>query len=149
MKNIVIEKTSSGTYVVKADTERFGEQEIMFESYSKAECVQYILKTVVSLFRATGKEMYLAAMIDWMGKDKMSQLTSACERNAYLTSYYGLEHIRVYESATGGVYVKMEGTRSSFSLYIDGNGEIKRAPAVKSMLEGQTYHGTNVFSFMG
>ena len=149
MKNIRIERTSNGTYVVKADTDRFGEQEIMFESFSKDECVQYILQAVVFLFRATGKETYLAAMIDWMGKDKRTKLTSACERNAYLTSYYGLEHIYVYESATGGVYVKMEGTRSSFAVYIDGNGEIKRAPAVKSMRKGRTYHGTNVFSFMG
>lgn len=148
MKNIRIEKTSNGTYIVKADTKRFGEQEIMFESFSKDECVQYILKTVVFLFQATGKKMYLATMIDWMGKDKMSKLVSACERNCYLTSYYGLEHIYVYESATGGVYVKMEGTRSSFSLYIDGNGEIKRAPAVKTMRETGNYHGTDVFNFM-
>lgn len=148
MKNIRIEKTSTGTYVVRADTDRFGTQEIMFESFDKNECVQYILKTVVFLFRATGKQTYLADMIDWMGKDKMTKLTSACERNAYLTSYYGLEHIRVYESAAGGVYVKMEGTRSSFSLFIDGNGNIKRAPAVKTMRERGTYHGTEVFAFM-
>ena len=57
MKNIVIEKTGNGTYAVKADTERFGEQEIMFESYSKGECVKYILKTMVFLFRTTGEEM--------------------------------------------------------------------------------------------
>ncbi len=149
MKNIIIEKTGNGTYVVKADTERFGKQEIMFESYRKAECVQYILKTVAFLFRATGKELYLAEMIDWMGEDKMSKLTAACERNAYLTSYYGLEHIRTYESERGGVYIKMEGCRSSFALYVDESGAIKKAPAVKTMREGRTYHGTSVFGFMG
>ena len=149
MENIKIERTNNGTFVVKADTERFGKQEIMFESFNKDECVQYIMKSVVSLFRATGKKIYLAAMIDWMDKDKRTKLISACERNAYLTSYYGLEHIRVYESATGGVYVKMEGTRSPFTVYIDRNGEIKRAPAVKTMRKLGTYHGTNVFSFMG
>jgi len=112
MKNIAIEATVNGTYVVRADTERFGEHEIMFESYSKSECVQYILKTVAFLFRATDKELYLAEMIDWMGEDKRSKLTAACERNAYLTSYYGLEHIRTYESENGGVYIKMTRTPS-------------------------------------
>lgn len=149
MKNIIIEKTGDGTYVVKADTERFGKQEIMFESYSKVECVGYILKVVTFLFRSTGKEMYLAEMVNWMGDGKMAKLEAACGRNAYLTSYYGLEHIRTYESESGGVYVKMEGTRSSFSLYVDGNGVIKRAPSIKTMREIGTYHGTNVFSFMG
>ena len=149
MKNIVIEKTSNGTYVVKADTERFGKQEIMFESYSKTECVQYILKTVAFLFRVTGKEMYLAEMVNWMGDDKMAKLEAACGRNAYLTSYYGLEHIYTYESQNGGVYVKMEGTRSSFSLFVDENGIIRKAPAVRTMRECSTYHGTNVCSFMG
>lgn len=148
MKNIVIEKTGNGTYAVKADTERFGEQEIMFESYSKGECVKYILKTMVFLFRTTGEEMYLAGMVNWMGEDKMAKLEAACERNAYLTSYYGLEHIRTYESENGGVYIKMEGTRSSFTLYVDGNGTIKKAPPIKTMRKGRTYHGTNVFSFM-
>lgn len=149
MKNIVIEKTINGTYVVKADTERFGEQEIMFESYSKAECVKYILKTVMFLFRATEKGMYLAEIVNWMGEEKMSKLIVACERNAYLTSYYGLEHIRTYESETGGVYIKMEGTRSSFSLYVDENGTVKKAPPIKTMREVGTYHGTAVFIFMG
>lgn len=149
MKNIVIEKTSNNTYVVKADTECFGEQETMFESHSEAECVRYILKTVVFLFRVTGKGMYLARMIDWMGEDKMSKLTAACERNAYLTGFYGLELISTYESANGGVYVKMEGTRTSFSLYVDENGVVKKAPVVRTMQKGCTYCGTNVFSFMG
>ena len=149
MKSINIEQLASGTYAVKADTERFGEQEIMFESYSKAECVQYILKTMAFLFRATGKEMYLAKMVRWMGEDKMAKLEAACGRNAYLTSYYGLEHIRTYESESGGVYIKMEGTRSYFSVFIDENGVIKKAPAVKTMRYRGTYHGTNVFSFMG
>lgn len=149
MKNISIENTGNGTYVVRADTERFGEQEIMFESYNKAECVKYILKTAVFLFRATGKEMYLAEMVNWMGEDKMAKLEAACGRNAYPTSYYGLEHVRTYESEDGGVYIKMEGTRSSFSLYVDENGVVKKAPPIKTMIEGRTYHGTNVFSFMG
>ena len=41
MKNINISKTDNRTWVVKADTERFGIQEIMFESYKREECVKY------------------------------------------------------------------------------------------------------------
>ena len=115
---------------------------------SGSASVKYILKTMVFLFRTTGEEMYLAGMVNWMGEDKMAKLEAACERNAYLTSYYGLEHIRTYESENGGVYIKMEGTRSSFTLYVDGNGTIKKAPPIKTMRKGRTYHGTNVFSFM-
>lgn len=41
MTNINIARTNNGTWAVKADTERFGKQEIMFESYSRSECVEY------------------------------------------------------------------------------------------------------------
>ena len=82
MKSINIEQLASGTYAVKADTERFGEQEIMFESYSKAECVQYILKTMAFLFRATGKEMYLAKMVRWMGEDKITGWSTSARTRA-------------------------------------------------------------------
>lgn len=41
MTNINIVRTNNGTWAVKADTERFGKQEIMFESHSRRECVAY------------------------------------------------------------------------------------------------------------
>ena len=44
MENIKIEITSKNTYVVKADTERFGIQEIMYEAPSRKDCVEYINK---------------------------------------------------------------------------------------------------------
>lgn len=44
MKNINIEQIKNGTYVVKADTERFGIQEIMFEGLNEQECINYIEK---------------------------------------------------------------------------------------------------------
>jgi len=43
MENINIEyNTSNRTYLVKADTKRFGIQEIMFEGLNKKECLDYI-----------------------------------------------------------------------------------------------------------
>lgn len=42
MENINIERTGNGTFIVKADTERFGIQEIMFEGSSIDECENYI-----------------------------------------------------------------------------------------------------------
>jgi len=41
MRNIKIESTDNNTFVVKADTERFGTQKIMFEGTDN-ECVSYI-----------------------------------------------------------------------------------------------------------
>lgn len=149
MKNIRIEHLQSGTYVVKADTERFGEQEIMFESYRKSECVRYILKVAAFLFRVTGNPMYLTVLVDWMGDERSQKLHSACERNSFLTSVYGLENIYAYKSKDGGVYIKMIGTRSSFSLFVDSNGAVRRAPPVKSMEECGFYKGSNIFAFMG
>jgi len=42
MKNIIIKEIKSNYYVVLADTERFGKQEIMFEGMSFDECTEWI-----------------------------------------------------------------------------------------------------------
>lgn len=42
MKNFKLEKTLTGTWVVKADSQRFGQQAIVFESYKMSECVAWI-----------------------------------------------------------------------------------------------------------
>lgn len=42
MKNIRIEPTVNHTFVVRADTPRFGEHAIMFESCNAAECSEYL-----------------------------------------------------------------------------------------------------------
>lgn len=42
MKNFKLEKTPTGTWVVKADSRRFGQQAIVFESYKMMECVAWI-----------------------------------------------------------------------------------------------------------
>lgn len=42
MKNFRIYLTDNGTYVVKADSKRFGKQSIVFESFSVKECVSWM-----------------------------------------------------------------------------------------------------------
>lgn len=42
MKNFKMEKTSTGTWVVRADSKRFGRKAIVFESYKMMECVAWI-----------------------------------------------------------------------------------------------------------
>lgn len=42
MMNVTIEKSNNNTYLVYADTERWGEHEIMFESYSREECITWL-----------------------------------------------------------------------------------------------------------
>ena len=46
MKNVHIMKTA-GTWIVTADTERFGKDEIMFESYKFDEAIEYLKKNDV------------------------------------------------------------------------------------------------------
>lgn len=53
MKNIKIEKTTNNTYVVKADTERFGKQRIIFESYKINDCINYLKSFEKFSFRIT------------------------------------------------------------------------------------------------
>lgn len=41
-KNFRIYKTENNTFIVRADSERFGKQAIVFESYNTKECWQWI-----------------------------------------------------------------------------------------------------------
>lgn len=45
IENIKFEKNSWGGWLVLGDTERFGEQEILFESHSFAACLEYLKET--------------------------------------------------------------------------------------------------------
>lgn len=42
MEHITIELSTNNTFLVYADTERFGEHEIMFESYKKEDCERWL-----------------------------------------------------------------------------------------------------------
>lgn len=44
MDNFNVEKIATGNFVVKANSERFGEQAIMFQGINRAECLDYIEK---------------------------------------------------------------------------------------------------------
>lgn len=48
MKNVRIIKVNAARWVVKADTKRFGRQQIMFEGISRRECVAYIKRNGVA-----------------------------------------------------------------------------------------------------
>lgn len=41
MRNFKVEATNNNTYVVRADSNRFGDYQIVFESYKKSECYEY------------------------------------------------------------------------------------------------------------
>jgi len=43
--NFNIEKVNCGNFVVRSDSERFGVQAIVYESYSRMECVEYIARS--------------------------------------------------------------------------------------------------------
>lgn len=44
MKNVTLEKVSKTYYLVRATTDRFGENEIMFEGISIDDCLNYITR---------------------------------------------------------------------------------------------------------
>ena len=58
-----------------------------------------------------------------MPEDKKKVLVNALDRNCILTSYWGLDNqsVEVYKE---GWYIKMEGCRSSFTMWVgDNDGE--------------------------
>ena len=70
-------------------------------------------------------------MLLTMPAEKKTALANACRRNALLTSYYGLDHM-VLTVYVEGWLLKLDGCRSSFSVYAkdnDGVLEFTRKPA--------------------
>lgn len=54
---------------------------------------------------------------------KRRTLSKACDRNSYLTSFYGLPDAKM-EIYKEGFYLKLSGTRSQFSVYARDNDGI-------------------------
>ena len=70
-------------------------------------------------------------MLATMPEQKKKVLDSACTRNFYLTSYYGLEFL-TFTVYIEGFLIEMEGTRAKFSVWAkDNDGELvfTRKPA--------------------
>lgn len=78
---------------------------------------------------------YLKLIMENITETKKEQLIKACERNEILTSTYGLGHCYIFLSNEGGLYIKMTGTRSSWSCYIKPDGSVGRAPKIDTMRE--------------
>lgn len=129
MKNIKIKKTSNNTYVVKADTEKFGKQTTMFESYKINDCIKYLksfeefgLKITENVYQQVA-EILLANMPE----NKKELLSSAVNRNDALTSFRGLENINLYITENGTL-LKMRGVRCGFVLFMDNYSAYRRTP---------------------
>lgn len=134
MKNIVIEKSENGTYIVKADTERFGAQAVMFESFDRSECARYIIRTAIKMYTITKEEFYLSVLLAWMDEKKQKQYDENRGRNAHFTGHYGFSMTYIYTTEEGGLYIKCTGCRSGFSVFFNPDGTVaKSAPAIKSM----------------
>lgn len=129
MKNIKIEKTMNNTYVVKADTERFGKQRIIFESYRINDCVKYLKSFEKFGFRITESVYQQVAeiLLENMPENKKELLSSAINRNDSFTSFRGLENINLYVTENGTL-LKMSGVRCSFVLFMDNYSTYRRTP---------------------
>ena len=83
---------------------------------------------------ALNKEISLE-MLNQMPENKKEQLEKALDRNNYLTSFRGLPigEIFIYKE---GFLLKLEGTRTNFSVYAkdnDGEFEFCRKPVEKKL----------------
>lgn len=129
MKNIKIEKTTNNTYVVKADTERFGKQRIIFESYKINDCINYLKSFEKFGFRITESVYQQVAeiLLENMPENKKELLSSAINRNDSFTSFRGLENINLYITENGTL-LKMRGVRCGFVLFMDNYSAYRRTP---------------------
>lgn len=64
MENIIIEHTKNNYWIVKADTERFGKNEVLFEGINFNECLNYIWKN-------NGCCNYTAEVLDCFNTEKI------------------------------------------------------------------------------
>lgn len=63
-------------------------------------------------------------MLSEMPESKKETLRKACERNDYLTSFYGLSSNQVIHVYKEGWYLQLDGTRCSFKVWAyDNDGE--------------------------
>lgn len=144
MKNIKIEKTENHTYIVRATTDRFGENEIMYESFNVEDCRKYIISTLVLIYKMSKTPALIGEIIKWMPEKKKAVLANAAYRNNLMTSEYGLEHVQTLEHREKhGLYIEMSGCRSGFAVYITDSGEIKRAPNTKDMTKIKWFPSCN------
>lgn len=148
MENIKIEKVERG-YIVKADTERFGKDEVMYEAPTKDDCIKYIVRTLSTLYRMTRKQRFLKALVDWMPENKLHRLRKACLRNAHLTGFYGLGLGHAFVDERDGLYIRLTGCRSNWVAYINRNGEFTNCPSKKEMEVIDIFYPDKVFAFMG
>lgn len=123
MKNITIERTNNNTYVVYADTERFGKHEIMFEGISEEECKAFI-KNV--------KEAIAKTIIEKVAEQKKEQFTKFFNRCYALTGDCGW--YAVIERYDCGWYAKFEGTKSAVNGFMK-DGEVVRKPRTAKLID--------------
>lgn len=81
MKNINIEMTGNGTFVVKADTERFGKQEIMFEGLTREECMAW-LEEMMNFIQEHAEQ-----------EDTVKEIKRAVMKNTVIAAYVKAFHI--------------------------------------------------------
>lgn len=136
MKNVRIERTANETFVVRYDTDRFGKDEIMFESFLREDCERYILRMASRIIRYSDKyaarEDAYEALIHFLPVSKKDQIVRACGRNAYFTSAWTLEWTEA-DCFDKGLYLTFRGVQTSVSVWIADDGNIGRRPFISLM----------------
>lgn len=91
---------------------------------------------------------FVKLLMENLTETKKEQLVKACERNYTFTSTYGLGHCYLFLSNEGGLYIKMTGTRSSWSCYIKPDGSVGRAPKIDTMKEVDNFQPYKICPWM-
>lgn len=129
MKDIKIEKTHNNTYVIKANTDRFGDAEIMYESFKLSDCIRW-LEGFKKYGLKLNEKIYTQVVdiiLENMPLEKRVVLSGQVNRNNELTSHRGMSSVYLYFTENG-ITLEMEGTRSYFRVFMDNFSRYRRLP---------------------
>lgn len=139
--NISIEQTSTYTWTVRGDTERFGPGEILAQVGTEEEAHRYILKEAVDVIRHIDDVIPRAQRFvrQHIGEDALAMIAGHLpEKKAEVLRKklsYCFEHgwdgpEGCLWSTPHGMYIDLDNlSRASFTCYITCDGRVTRKPA--------------------
>lgn len=152
MKNIRIEKRGINYYVVIADTERFGNDAIMFEGINKEECENYIERTMkmleeISMTYGQKEEKVLKEISNILknNKKKNKQFESFMNRCFAFTGDYGFDVDKETWCSRESKYTiyEMKGTKAGLRIVVNKRNEVIRKGRYWGKGEVESFCGLN------
>lgn len=146
INNIKLVPNNQGGWLVIADTKRFGEGAILFESPKQSECVNYIRRTLVMCIRIlceskqySEAETLINLLMKWLEEQKKEAIRNVCVKEMAIYSNGALP-ATVYLTEHGGMYIKAEQSPYGFTFYINKIGENVRKPRTDKVIKELASH---------